>query len=333
MSHINNYTTLSLFAGPDEAEIFIGCASFEERCQASLLDTSENYSPISVILMFSEEHIKKGQTKEFLNSMCQAANIFSGKNPKLIGFDLASPRQSVDDIRSTLEDFKRNYPMFRLTLDITTFPRQVLFLILREIRKLVPIQNLRLLYSEPKHYGTEKDGGWLTRGVKSVVTMSGFGGAQDPLFKKLLVIMTGHEGERSYIIWRRHQPEMTVFMPQGEPYHKGLNGIAEKENSLLKAILGDVCLYTRKLSARDVDGVYLELERIFVKYAHEYYFVVAPMGTKMQALGIYLFAESRPDVQITYAVPIHYNYNDYSSGVGHKWEIRNLDPYLKTEEE
>jgi hypothetical protein len=202
---------------------------------------------------------------------------------------------------------------------------------LREVRKLIPKWRLRILYAEPKGYSTEKKGGWLTKGVQSVEPMLGFGGIQDPILKKLLVILPGHEGERAYITWRRHQPDKTVLIPQGEPYHKGLNDIAERENSLLQTMLGDVCLYHYRAPAREVDGVYLELERIYSRYAHKYNLVVAPMGTKMQTLGVYLFAESRPDIQVTYAVPIEYNWKDYSSGIGKKWEITGLDPYVPNE--
>ena len=216
----------------------------------------------------------------------------------------------------------------KITLDVTTFPRQIMFPLLLEIRQLFPEENVRILYSEPLEYSTEKPDGWLTRGVRSVVPILWFGGVQDPLLKKLLVMLPGHEGERAYITWRRHQPERAVLLLQGTPYHKGLNDISERENELLRTISGDVCLYEPRLPAREVDGTYLELEKIYARYAHEYYFVVAPLGTKLQTLGFYLFAESRPDVQVTYAVPIQYNYDEYSTGSGRLWEIRNLNPYL-----
>jgi len=326
MSVINEYDRLSNFSGACEAEIFVGCASFEERCMSALLSATEKYSPTSVILMYSHEYIDSGRTREFLKSLSEAATRFAKKEPLVIDFNINFPKPAVNRFRQSLQKMQVSFHTARVTLDITTYPRQILFSILREIRQVIPASHLRILYSEPERYSTERKGGWLTRGVRSVVPMFGYGGVQDPILKKLLVIMTGHEGERAYITWRRHQPDKTVLLPQGEPYHKGLNDISDRENMLLYAILGDVCRYSRKLPARAVDAVYLDLERIYARYAHEYYFVVAPMGTKFQSLGIYLFAESRPDVQITYAVPVYYNFEDYSTGVSRRWEIRDLNP-------
>ena len=81
------------------------------------------------------------------------------------------------------------------------------------------------------------------------IVSQGFGGAQDPLLKKLLVMIPGHEGERAYITWRRHQPEKTILLRQGTPYHEGLNNISERENKLLLSMSGNVCLYQPRLSA------------------------------------------------------------------------------------
>lgn len=327
MSFINEYRNLLNFSAAGEPDIFISCASFEERCTSALLSATEEYSPSWVILMYSREHIDKGRTKEFFESLHKAATHFSKKEPLVIDFNISLPKTALNRFRESLQKIQTIFPRIRVTLDITTFPRQILFSILREINHIVPRLTFRLLYSEPKRYSTERKGGWLTRGVKSVVPMYGYGGVQDPTLKKLLVIMTGHEGERAYITWRRHQPDKTVLIPQGEPYHEGLNNISEVENKLLFAVLGDVCRYNKSIPARAVDSVYLDLERIYARYAHEYYFVIAPMGTKLQSLGVYLFAESRPDVQLTYAVPVYYNFEDYSTGIHKRWEIRDLNPY------
>ncbi len=327
MSRIHEYSVLTPFGEKDGKEIFIGCASYEERCQGALLSVAPNYSLSAAILLYNKDYIKLGSGEKSLNEMREKVARLSYKEPAQLDFISDKPDLLVLKFEESLREALENSEKYVVTIDITTFPRHELFLILKAARKLIPASRLRILYSEPEGYSTERKGGWLTRGVQSVEPMFGFGGIQDPILRKLLVILPGHEGERTYITWRCHQPDKTLVISQGEPYHEGLNDIAERENSLLQTMLGDICLYGYRAPAREVDGVYLELERIYSRYAHKYNIVIAPMGTKMQTLGIYLFAESRPDVQITYAVPIEYNWRDYSWGVGKKWEIMELDPY------
>lgn len=327
MSKINRCENLILINKNDESEVFIGCASYEERCNGALLNASKNYKPEYVIIFVCKEYLSKGKTKKYLDSMCQQALKLTDKKPEIIEFSISSQNKCLNYFEIIMEEQKKNQ---NITIDITTFPRQILFLLIRTIRQYRPNNKIRLLYTEPVKYSKEmRSDGWLTKGVRSVTPMISFGGVQDPMLKKMLIILTGHEGERAYITWRRHQPDKTILIPQGEPYHQGLNDIAENENQLLYTIFGDVCKYHNRIPAREIDNIFFELEKIYARYAHEYYFVVAPLGTKFQSLGFYLFAESRPDVQITYATPIHYNFEDYSVGIGSRWEIRNLNPYEK----
>ena len=326
MSRIIEFKNLSPFSSSNKSEIFIGCASYEERCTGALLSASEDYVPESTIIFYSKEYLNKGKTEDFLDLLCKCSLKLTNKKPELINFSLLSQSQCLNT--SIMKKLNKGAQDINITINITTFPRQLLFLLLREVRQIVQANNLRLLYSEPKHYSAEiRPDGWLTKGVRSVTPMFGFGGVQDPMLKKMLVVLAGHEGERAYITWRRHQPDKTILIPQGKPYHEGLRNISVKENLLLRSIIGGVCLYSQSLPAREVDEAYLQLERIYARYAHEYYFIVAPLGTKLQSLGFFLFAESRPDVQVTYAVPIYYNYEDYSVGIARRWEIRELDPY------
>jgi hypothetical protein len=329
MSRIIEFNNLSPFSSSNKSEVFIGCASYEERCTGALLSASKDYNPESIIIFYSTEYLNKGKTKDFLELLMQFGITLTNEKPELIDFSVLSQRECLNRLNtSIMEKLHKGFQDIKITIDITTFPRQLLFLLLREVRQIVQANNLRLLYSEPKQYSTEiRQDGWLTKGVRSVTPMFGFGGVQDPMLKKMLVILAGHEGERAYITWRRHQPDKTILIPQGKPYHEGLNNISEEENLLLRSILGGVSLYSQSVPAHEVDEAYLQLERIYARYAHEYYFIITSLGTKLQSLGFFLFAESRPDVQVTYAVPIYYNYTDYSVGIARRWEIKELNPY------
>jgi hypothetical protein len=61
--------------------------------------------------------------------------------------------------------------------------------------------------------------------------------------------------------------------------------------------------------------VYENLEKIYESHK-DWNLYVSPLGSKIQALGIYLFAKQHPEIQIVYAVPLEYLEEDYSKGIG-----------------
>ncbi len=259
MSQITEILCLGSYSEIGEKDIYICCASYEERCIGALKSAADSYHPQAILIFYGIEFLDKGKCRQHLEILRNFASNLTEQAAYEFDFETAVPRQSISKFEATVQEIITKHPGLKITLDITTFPRQIMFPLIREVLRLVSEQNLRIIYTEPGKYSTEDQGGWLTRGVRSVTPILGFGGVQDPLLKKLLVMLPGHEGERAYITWRRHQPEKTILLRQGTPYHKGLNDISEKENELLLSMSGDVCLYEPRLPAREVDGTFLEL--------------------------------------------------------------------------
>ena len=64
------------------------------------------------------------------------------------------------------------------------------------------------------------------------------------------------------------------------------------------------------------------LERIYSKWGLDCNITLAPMGSKMQALGCVLFCIARPDLRIMFAQPEEYNAARYTEGVRMCWSIQ-----------
>jgi hypothetical protein len=160
MSKIEEYSRLSPLGIAKNAEIFVACASYEERCQASILSTTQDYSLSSALIMCSREHATVGRTNEFLANMIQKVQALSGRKIEPFLFNLDNPIAFDGALRSLVQNLLSHKQSQQITIDITTFPRQQLFLTLKQLRMLVPSGALRILYTEPKTYSTEKEGGW-----------------------------------------------------------------------------------------------------------------------------------------------------------------------------
>lgn len=319
--------------------LFIMCTSYEERGAASVRKLSPQYSAQLSVICRAAEYLDKGKSPEFYE---EAFHILSGhtkNDPIELVFRMEDPIALAQQLENRLRSKGMPEQFPNVTLDISTFPRQQLLLLLKFLDNSPYRSRIRLLYSEPARYATEaqnEEDRWLTRGVTSVHSVPGFSGVQYPRLGKLLVVIQGHEGERTHITLRRHQPDKVIFVGQSDiQYHAGLREIAEAENQDMLAIYGSQCLWGTRLPARGITETAHEIEQIYSEFRHQYNLFVAPFGTKLQLLGTYLAARELPDIQIIYASAAVHNWDLYSKGMGRLWEMELgvLESNLEREEQ
>jgi len=242
------------------------------------------------------------------------------ERPEAIFFELSDPLDLVRKLQMFVKSLTTQQTFRYITIDITTFPRQALLLLTRYVDEHPHRGVIRLLYGEPKRYATEekkKEDRWLTRGVLSVKSVPQFGGVQFPRRAKLLTVILGHEGERTHITVRRHQPDKIILIPQGQQqHHKGLKEIAERENEQIISIYGQESFWKSGLPSRGVVETERVIKKIYAQHRYTHNMFLAPNGTKLQLIGGYLACRRRPEIQITYAVPAVYNWQKYSTGTG-----------------
>jgi len=63
------------------------------------------------------------------------------------------------------------------------------------------------------------------------------------------------------------------------------------------------------------------LENIYQTLESKYHINIAPLGSKMQSLGVVLFWYIRPEISIIFASPLEYNAIQYSEGCKATWRI------------
>lgn len=301
--------------------LFVACTSYEERSTAASTRLSDAYSVARAVVFRSKEYAEKGSNPENFRSIVRAVAGRSTSEPCVIDFEIGEPMHSLYQFQTRCEEWNEEDPIVDATVDISTFPRQELLVLLRVLDNLAHRPMIRLLYTEPQEYATERAGGWLTRGVRSVRSIPGFGGVQPPSKKKLLIISLGHGTERTAITWKRHQPDDTILIAPHPGYRDSLTFKLQNRHPLLFGIVENTQLLYRAVPARGIDEMCELIVELRRNYHESHFLVVAPLGTKLQTIGIYLAARLHPDVQITYAVPAIYNWKDYSAGVGPMWEF------------
>ena len=206
--------------------LLICCSSYEERSTFGVRKLPPSYKVEHSFICRSNEYKDKGQAPQYYDEINMRLAEASLTSPVTQCFNI---EESIGFVRSLDREISKLHDdsiLRAVTVDITTFPREELLLLLRYLDNHTQRGQIRLLYGEPARYATEnknEEDRWLTRGVKSVHPVPGFGGIQFPGRPKILAIILGHEGERTHICVRRHQPDRIIFIPQGqEQHHEGL---------------------------------------------------------------------------------------------------------------
>lgn len=309
----------------DHDSLFIACVSYEDRSVLAARKLSADYQTDSVIIFQSAEYRNMGKTPEHLQELLEILRNRSSSKAQELVFSIHKPTDFLGKFREVIYGLAENNPFRAVTVDISTFPRQELLVLLRFIDMHPKRGIVRLLYAEPRKYATEEtiaDEGWLTRGVRSVHSIPSFGGIQLPQRFKLLVIIIGHEGERTHITLRRHQPDKVILIPQGkEQHHPGLRQIAEHENNQIISVYGPDCLWKYGLPSRGVTETEQVIKEIYQQHRYTHNMFLAANGTKLQLIGAYLACRLIREIQITYAVPALYNWQKYSTGTSRLSEM------------
>jgi hypothetical protein len=135
-----------------------------------------------------------------------------------------------------------------------------------------------------------------------------FGGSNRPSKDTLLVLFLGFEGRRAQAVWERLEPNVTIAVVPEPTTRPEWKGRAEEQNRyLLSCLPKENIIYS---PATDPTATY-ETLRELIKTSrfspHKYNYLVSPVGTKAQVLGIYHFWRRYPYLAtIVYAEPGRY---------------------------
>lgn len=293
---------------PDD--VFVCCASFEPRCIGVTERLSSTYRAQFSIMFWYKEPDRTTLRKKFAEAMRQKLEKVS-PNLVIIESPRNQPINGIKELREKSSEIGLSLSNKRITIDISTFTKQYTLVLLKLLDGLESGNQIRVLYTEPIEYGPRR-GGRLTEGLRQIVSVPFFGGHYSFQRKKLLVLFLGYEGERALAIWEDYAPDKTIAFIGKPGYRKGWERISEELNHRL---LEMPIVEKRVAPTLDPTEVFKNLEQIYETH-RSWNIYVAPLGSKLQALGIYLFAKRHPDVQIVYAIPLEYIEEDYSEGIG-----------------
>lgn len=235
-------------------------------------------------------------------------------------FKHAEPLFGIDELADKIESVFE--PSATITIDISTFPRIALLLVLKMLARRFVRRDagLRLLYSEADGYTDRK--GFVASGLSRVSIVPTFSATYTAAEELILILFLGYEGDRALGISQAIEPHRTIVAIPKPEMREGWRGLSEEYNSALLAGLDKTDVYAVDPHNPQSTVAFLRdviLERSWPEGTN---FYIAPLGTKPQAVGVCQFCVEHPNAaNVVYASPLSHSDQYITKGFSKAWEL------------
>lgn len=288
--------------GPDD--LFICCASFEERCLSGIIRLASSFRARYSIIFVIEDTFYSREVSAQLAKLQTELSHHTAEGLYIIRCQRDNPADAIGQVKNIwgrIRPKDTDDPF--ITLDISGFTK---IYILQLMHFLVAEQNLGI----PRIIHTTQDyaPSRLTRGVEQITTVPNFFGTISFEKPTMLLLMLGFEPERCLSVWKHFNPVRTIALISNPPRDGKTDYLAYAESSNA-SLLSQDSVTRRDIPPDDPFGVRQALEAIYHEVRDLYNVVIGPFGTKPQTVGVFLFCLEHPKVQVVYSFPSNYTHS------------------------
>lgn len=273
--------------------VFISMIGLEERVLG--IFQRGGISADVYLLFINQEFEEDVRVKTYRKEITE--KYLNGENYKLLKASYFDPFVIIREFNKFRIQEKLDFQQgkARIIIDISTFNRQNLLIMLRLLKQVLKILEIQVIYTIPEKVNQKP-----SKGATGFSNIPFFDGRFLIEKKKLLVLLMGYEVDRPLLLWRELEPSRIILAEGIEPTDVSFS----KRN---KEAVEELCRFghcdTIQISANDPNKAREQLSRIFKKELEIYNIFVSPLNTKLQVVGLYLAWESNPDIQIVIAFP------------------------------
>jgi hypothetical protein len=282
-------------------DLFICCASFEDRCASGAAKLAPSYRVRYSIIFVIEESFYSKEVSDQLVKLQGELSHHTAEGMYIIRCQRDNPADAIAQVKNIWNRIKpKDADEPYITLDISGFTKIYL---LQLLHFLVAEQNLgipRIIHTTQEYAPTR-----LPRGVEQITTVQHFYGSISFEKQTLLLLMLGFEPERCMSVWKHFNPVRTIALITNPPRDGQTNYLEYAENSN-SSLLSQPGVERRDIPPDDPYGVRQALESIYHEVRDSYNGVVGPFGTKPQTVGVFLFCLEHPKAQVVYSFPTSY---------------------------
>jgi hypothetical protein len=281
---------------PKQIDLFISSAGFEDRGKSII---SELESEVDNCILFKYPLAVRPVISEYKKL---------GKKLHTSKINTAEPLATTDLLFKKLSAFFSKHAKPTIVVDITTFHREGLLILLRILYELrLKFDDVYFVYNPASHLGS-----WLSAGVTNIRAVNGYAGEMKPSRQTHTVVLLGFEIERARTLIETYEPQLISI---------GISKLGKSENPhFFKRNMEFVDQLTSyygnqvskfSISLDDPIRTRNDISKHIQKH-EDYNTVLIPLNNKISTLGAGLLALANPSIQIAYAQATSYNLEDFS---------------------
>lgn len=304
-----------------ENSVLVACSSREERCMGALRHIARWRPRCVALFHYAESNPEREDNHRQMLDRITASDVPSHDLPYSKSALTTSLRNSIPTLRNIFEQHRSA----SIVLDISGMPRQHLLMLCQWMIDARYWHRLIIVYSELSSYDVSEYMP-LSFGLSSLQQIPGLAPCRNACRPIHLILFLGCEEDRAMAIYDCVKPLRTTLIVPDASYRQNLAGLTRHFNSNLIKLVGSKHVHC--VESIDPDIVAHRLQSIVDTLGprSEMATIVAPLGTKPQALGTFLFSRSRADrAGFIYASPLRYTNRFYAQGVGSTWIIKDAD--------
>ncbi len=284
---------------PKYFDYLLVCASFEDRC-LSMYEYIDQTSVSKTGIFYFQQFSK--------NSSCNLAKLKTKFKAETFGLDYSNPTNIADALMDFLKDLESNQQTPNIVIDISTFTRESLLIILRYL--LLNAEYFNGIYLFYRYASVSS---YLSSGVSSIRSVLGFIGDISIDRSTHLIILSGFEHERAKEIIDTLEPDFISigYGSKDSSITSELHALNKEFTDKLIAYYSGENIHVFEHSLKNPVTVKKEV----LKLAHqkpEYNTVVVPLNNKISMIGVALAANENSAIQLIYAQVNEYNETSYS---------------------
>lgn len=333
MRLIENLSILSIedfLTQPRKWDVFISCGSFEERCTRSSNIFINKKVEIDTSIIFNyketdpenkkEENIREMKTN--LEQICKFIHTFDTESVSL-------PSEGIKKFLMFLKEKNIDLLNKQLIIDITVFSKAYFFLLFKILKEKLNLHEFYVVYTEPERYkskSADRNEIILTEGLDRVESIPGYTGSSMNSEDALIVIL-GFEGKRSIEVFHSVNPELTYAVNGFPSFQPGWHKISLEANLpfLRESGASNHLFFAPAVDPFETRNTVSQIVEEIEENNKNTNIIISPLGTKLQAFGVLLYALGNKKIKVIYPFPSVYK-PDYSYKYGPTWIFKvNLD--------
>ena len=314
------------FSDSISSGLLICAGGFEDRSIAFLKKLKISNCSFENSILLHYESLKENNESNCIYLKNRIFKI-SDKNPEIISVHADKPNQSFKKIKEKIDEIALKIINKTALIDIsgmthlwatTTIHACVscgfeTTIIYTEARWYFPLKQdeKKLLRAWREKDAKIYENYLQSTALKAIHILPEFGGNYRPGHKTCLIVFAGHEPNRIEGLVDDYAPARLIVL-YGKSPHKEFKWRTQLSKDLHKDLFSKWHLREIEISTLQLDETLATLETEFQIIREHYDVAITPMGSKMQALAVYLFWRRHPEIQLVFTTPIKFNPDRYS---------------------